>query len=213
LKHTIAALSCSAALVTSLSACGGGDDTSALPLQTGGASPSTTTTIRPSTTSPTAATTGPVALAAHSTHNFNGLTFVVNLPADIPAVSQPRMRLFSEFLQADGRTIAANKLDPAIARLASANVVKDEKPVTGGESVQGIGTVTYTIRTIHTVPNGGPTQVVGCLDQGRLLQVRKNGTQFDQDGDKNSTLKMTGTIERGTAGMKVTRFAFAAGPC
>jgi hypothetical protein len=29
------------------------------------------------------------------------------------------MRLFSEFLQADGRTTAANKLDPAIARLTT----------------------------------------------------------------------------------------------
>jgi hypothetical protein len=111
------------------------------------------------------------------------------------------MRLFSEFLQAVDRTAAANRLDPAIAGLASAEVVKKRRTVTGGESVQGIGTVTYTIRVIHTVPNGGPTQVVGCLDQGKLLQVRKNGTQFDQDGNNNSTLKMTGTIERGGEGL------------
>jgi hypothetical protein len=188
-------------LAGSLTACGGSGDKATLPAYTCGSSPSTTTTIRPTTTPPTATATGPVALTAHSTHDFNGLTFVVNLPADIPAASKPRMRLFSEFLQAVDRTAAANRLDPAIAGLASAEVVKKRRTVTGGESVQGIGTVTYTIRVIHTVPNGGPTQVVGCLDQGKLLQVRKNGTQFDQDGNNNSTLKMTGTIERGGEGL------------
>jgi hypothetical protein len=202
LKHTIAVLTCTAALVSSLTACG--------------YIPSRTTTIRPTTTPPTANTTGAVALAAHSTYDYNGLTFVVNLPADIPAASQPYMRLFSEFLQADGRTMATNKVDPAIARLASAAVAAEYKYWIVGESVQGIGSVTYTFSLFSKVitnPPDYPIDFIGCLDQSKLRQVRKNGTHFDDNGNKDNTLNVVATIDRGTIGLTVTRFTFDDRPC
>jgi hypothetical protein len=215
LKHTIAALSCTAALIASLTACSSGGDKSTPPTRTSGSSPSTTTTTRPTTAPPTSATTpkGLVALDAQSTHNYNGLKFVVNLPADIPAASRPNMRLFSLFLQADGRTTAKNKLDPAIARLASADVVALYKYWTVGESVQGIGTVIYTITKVTSGPHGSPTYFSGCLDQSKLRQVRKNGTHFDDDGNKDNTLKVLATIDLGMTGHTVTKFTFDDGPC
>jgi hypothetical protein len=213
LKHTIAVLSCSAALVASLTACGGGGDTSTLPQPAGGSSPSTTTTIRPTTTPPTDTTTGPVAWAAHSTYDYDGLTFVVNLPADIPAASQPYLRLFSEFLQADGRTMATNKVDPALARLASAAVAAEYKYWIVGESVQGIGSVIYTFSKVITNPPGYPISFSGCLDQSKLRQVRKNGAHFDDNGNKDNTLNVVATIDRGKTGPTVTRFTFDHGPC
>jgi hypothetical protein len=213
LKHTIAALSCTAALVASLTACGSGDDKPTLPLATGGSSPSATATSRPTTAPPAATATGPVALAAQSTYDYNGLKFVVNLPPDISAASRPRMRLFSEFLQGVGRTTAANKLDPSLAGLTTADVLKERRSMTGGDSVQGIGVVTLTLSRVDTVPHGGPTQIYGCLDQSKLLQVRKDGTQFDEDGDNNSMLKMSATIERTATGSKVSKFDFTDGPC
>ena len=211
LKHTIAVLTCTAALVSSLTACG--DDTSTLPQPTGGSSPSATTTIRPTTTPPTATTTGPGVLASHSTYNYNGLTLVVNLPTDIPAASQPYMRLFSEFLQADGRTMATNKVDPAIARLASAAVVVEYNYWIVGESVQGIGSVIYTFSKVITNPPGYPISFSGCLDQSKLRQVRKNGTHFDDNSNKDHKLNVVATIDRGKTGPTVTRFTFDNGPC
>jgi hypothetical protein len=215
LKHTIAALSCTAALIASLTACSSGGDKSTRPTRTSGSSPSTTTTTRPTTAPPTSATTpkGLVALDAQSTHNYNGLNFVVNLPADIPAASRPSMRLFSLFLQADGRTTATTNLDPDIARLASATVVAQYKRWTGGESVQGIGTVIYTITKVTSGPHGSPTYFSGCLDQSKLLQVLKNGTHFDDNGTRNNTLKVSATIELGVTGPAVTKFRFPDGPC
>ena len=59
-----------------------------------------TATGQPATTALTSpASTGPPALAAHSIYNYRGLTFVVDLPADVPAAALPRMRTFSDFLQ------------------------------------------------------------------------------------------------------------------
>lgn len=200
MKHTIAVLTCTAALVSSLTACG--DDTSTLPQPADGSMPSTTTTAR-----------GPGVLATHSTYDYNGLTLVVNLPADIPAASQPYLRLLSELLQADGRTMAANKVDPAIARLATAAVVAEYEYWIVGESVQGIGSVTYTFTEVINNPPGYPISLSGCLDQSRLRQVRKNGTHFDDNASKDAKIKAVATIDRGKAGPVVTRFDFDDGPC
>ena len=154
-------------------------------------------------------------MATHSTYDYNGLTLVVNLPADIPAASQPYLRLFSEFLQADGRTMAANKVDPAIPRLASAVVVAEYKNWIVGESVQGIGSVIYTFSEVINNPPGYPISFSGCLDQSKLRQVRKKGTHFDDNvnGNKDNLLNVVATIDRGKAGPTVTRFTFDHGPC
>jgi hypothetical protein len=215
LKHTITAVSCAAALVASLAACGSGDDKSALPSNNGGSIPSTTATSRPTTTPPTATAatgSGPVALAAHSTYAYGGLKVRVNLPADIPTASRPSMRLFSEFLQARGRTTARNKLDPALPRLASADVVKYLEGTNVAESVQGIGSVILTISKIQTVA-GHTTVVTGCLDQSKLVQVRKDGSHFVAGAKTKPTLKMTANINRRMTGSQVTLYTFAAGPC
>jgi hypothetical protein len=95
-KHTIGAVACATALVASLAACGGGDNTAALPSHTAGSSPSTTATSPPATTPPTAA--GAVALPASSTYMYGALEVIVNLPTDVPSASRPSMRVFSEFL-------------------------------------------------------------------------------------------------------------------
>ena len=134
MKHTIGALTCSVGLVVSLAACGGGGDSKAAqPSHPAGSSPSTTASSLPTTTAtsgpaatpptPPPTTSGPAALPAHSTYNYRGLTFVVDLPADISAASLPRMRIFSDFLQGLGRTTAQNKLDPSLSKLASPAIV------------------------------------------------------------------------------------------
>lgn len=212
MKHSIAALACAAALVVSLSACGGADKKAALPSTT--ATPSTTAASQPTTTPPTASATasGPVALVPHSTYTYGGLKLVVNLPAEIPSESRPSMRVFSEFLQADGRTTARSKLDPALTGLAAANVVKDTQASITAESVQGIGSVTYTVSKVQTVTHG-PTLITGCLDQSKLVHVRKDGSHFVAQAKKYPTLKMTANIKPGQGGPEVTLFAFADGPC
>jgi hypothetical protein len=123
------------------------------------------------------------------------------------------MRVFFEFLQANGRTTARNKLDPSVADMASADVVKETQDTVGPVSVQGIGTVSYTIRKVQSA---GPyyALVTGCLDQSKLVQVRKDGSHFVDTATKaHPTLKMTAELNRGMRGPQVTRFAFAVGSC
>ena len=227
MKNSLVVAACTGMLVASLVACGGSDDKSGLPTFPPGSSPSAsapsqpmattspaTGTSQPTATSPATGTkSGPAPLAAKSTYTYDGLKLTVNLPSEIPARSRPSLRLFSEFLQADGRTTAKNKLDPALAGLASSNVVKNAKAVTGGESVQGIGAVSYTVSKIQT-GSSGLTLINGCLDQGKLVQVRRDGSHFVDAATKaNPTLKLTATISPGTAVPRVTSFTFSAGSC
>jgi len=210
-KRTLAALTCAVSLVAGLTACGGEENKAALPRYTGGSSPSSTVTSSP----PAAARpkeTGPVALVAHSTYTYGALTLVVNLPAHIPGASLPGLRLFSEFLQSAGRTTARNKLDPAVSRLASANVVKSVQGTVVPGSVQGIGSVTYTVRQVRTGTSGF-TMITGCLDQSKLVQVHKDGAHYgDPSAKKYPKLKMTADVSPGPTGRKVTSLTFPE-PC
>jgi hypothetical protein len=207
-KRLPPALACAFVLVAVLAACGGEAEKSGVPTFTGGSNPSTTATSPPTATAPTKEH---AELAAHSTYTYGGLSFVVNLPADLPKASRPNIRLFSEFLQSDGRSTSRNRLDPAMAQLASAAVVK-QTPITP-ESVAGIGSVTYTVSTVHSGASGF-TVLTGCLDQSRLVQVRKDGSHFvDANTKKDPTLKMTANVGHGITGPQVTLFRFAAGSC
>jgi hypothetical protein len=216
-NRTLAAVARTAALVAGLTACAGGDDKSTLPSYTGGSTPPTTTTSRPATTPPTATATatGPVALVAHSTYTYGGLKVMVNLPADIPSASRPSMILSSEFFQGVGRTMASNKLDPSLTDLASAEVVKYIQGAVVPGSVEGIGSVIFTISKVQTVA-GRTTEATVCVDQSKLVQVRKDGSHFldtDTNGKRNPTVKMTATINRGMTGPKLTQLRSAAGTC
>jgi hypothetical protein len=212
-KQTIPVLACAVTLVASLAACGG-DQGSALPVYTGGSASATTAVTRsPLTAAPTPSAKGPVALAAHSTYTYGGLTVVVNLPADLPAVSRPRMQLFSDVLQAVGRTTAQNKLDPSLSRLATENVVKYVRTFVEVGSVQGIGPLTFRITSVHTIPDG-PTLVSGCADQSKLVQVRKDGSHYvDANVKKYPVVKMSGQINPGNAGPRVSLFSYSVGTC
>jgi hypothetical protein len=219
-KQTIRVLACAVVLVVSLAACGG-DQGSALPLYTGGSAPATTDVTRPVTSAPTASAKGPAgagaegpaALAAHSTYTYGGLTVVVNLPADLPAVSRPRVQLFSEVLQAVGRTTVQNKLDPSLSRLATEDVLRYVRTFVEVGSVQGIGQLTFRITSVHTVPNG-PTLVSGCADQSELVQVRKDGSHYvDANVKKYPVVKMSGQINPGNAGPRVSLFSYSVGTC
>ncbi len=213
MKHTLAALTCTLGLVASVAACGGGGDKASLPIYTRASSPSTTATSGATPTTPPPTATGPVALAASSTYTYGGLKVVVNLPTDVPSASRPSLRFFSEFLQAVGRTKASNKVDPSVSGLASARVVEYLQSTTGGESVQGIGTVTYTISQIHA-GTSGVALVTGCLDQSKLVQVRKDGSHFvDAAGKKYPTLKLRADINPGEKGPEVSAYSFAVGSC
>jgi len=212
LKHSTATLSCTAMLVLSVAGCGGSDAKATLPAYTGGSSPSATTSA-PTTTAPAPTATGPVALVEHATYNYDGLKVTINLPANIPKASRPSMRLFSEFLQSDAKSTARNKLDPAMADLASAEVVKSVKDTNGGPSVQGIGSVVYTISKVQSAGTDY-SLVTGCLDQSKLVQVRKDGSRYvDSNTRKYPRLKLKADINRSTRGLRVTTFNFVAGTC
>lgn len=218
MKRALPALACATALFASLAACGGGAEKSGLPTFTGGSSPtaSATSGLAPTATKPpvTEGATEPVALAAHSTYNYGGFRAVVNLPRDIPRRARPSIQLFSQFLQADARTTAHSKLDPSVAKLASANVVKDTKATTvGQEAMRGTGSVTYTVNRVQT-PVPGFALISGCLDQSKIVMIREDGSHFvDPNSKRNPTLKMTATIAPGNAGPRVTTFTFVAGSC
>ena len=213
MKHTFAGLTCAAMMVASLAACSGSDDKSTLPTYTGSSRPSATTTSPPATTAPTPARSGPVPLVPHATYMYGALKVVVDQPANIPKASRPSMRLFSEFLQARGRTTARNKLDPSMVDLASADVVKYVRDTTDGQAVQGIGSVTFTISKLQSA-GSDYTLVTGCLDQSKLVQVRKDGSRYvDPNTKKYPRLKMKADINRSTRGLRVTMFTFVAGTC
>jgi hypothetical protein len=214
LKRTLAALSCTAALVASLAACGSADDKPTLPLHPSGSTPSTAAANQPTTAPPTATTTTkPAALPAHSTYEYDGLTMVVNVPANTPSASRPSMQSFSAFLQGVSRTTAQNQLDPALSNLGSVSVVKFVKGFVDPGSIQGIGELIFTIRYIHYAPDG-TTRVTGCVDQSTLLQVRKDGSRFvAASTSKYPRSKMLATISPGKSVPIVTRLAFTAGTC
>jgi hypothetical protein len=212
-KHTIAAITCAGTLIASLAACGGGDAKSAQPSLSSSSKTATNRATPPAKPLPTGTKPGPAALPAHSTYTYGGLKVAVNLPADIPSASRPSLQLFSDFVQAMGRTTAWEKLDPTLSRLASADVVKDRKATITAGSTQGIGSVTYTIREVQTGTSGF-TMITGCLDQSELAHLRKDGSHFVAAGaKKHPTLNMTAIISRGATGSKVTSFTFAVGPC
>lgn len=213
MKHRILVLTCAVTLVAGLAACGGDGADASLPIYTGGPHPAATTGTRPVTTAPTEKATGPAALPARSTYTYGGLKVIVNLPADVPGASRPSVRVFSDLLQGVGRTIARDIYDPSVSEVASPAVVKFVRTFAGGEPAQGIGSVIFTISSVRTVPYGS-THVSGCLDQSKLVQVRKDGSHFvGANTKKNSTLKMTGEINPGIAGPPVRLLAFAAGTC
>ncbi len=214
MKHTLRAVTSAVVLVASLAACGGGDEAS-LPIYTGGSVPSTTATSGPATTTPppTSTATGPVALAASSTYTYGGLKVVVNLPTDVPGASSSSLRLFSDFLQGVSRTIARNKLDPAVSSLASAEMVKYVSSFTEDASVQGIGSMKYTISKVQT-GSSGVAVITGCADQSKLVQVRKDGSHYVGSGVKKyPTLTMTANINPSSQGPRVTAFTISAGSC
>ena len=212
MKHPVAVSVCVAGLVVTLSGCGS-DAKAGMPVYTGGSSPSTTATTRPATTPTTATSDGPLALVAHSTNTYGGLKVDVNLPTDIPSVSRPSMRLFSEFLQSDARTTARNKLDPAMSALASAAVVQDTQSTIGAGPVAGIGSVVYTVSTVQATTSGFAV-ITGCLDQSKIISVRKDGSHYvDSNARNDPTLKMSADISPGLRGLRVTTYTFTLGSC
>ena len=210
MKHPVAVSVCVAGLVVTLTGCGS-DAKAGLPMYTGGSSPSTTATSRPATTPTTATIDGAVALGVHSTYTYGGLKLVVNLPSDIPNVSRPSMLLFSDFLQGVGRTTAQNKLDPFLSALASADMVKYVQSSIEPTSVQGIGTVIYTVNQVQSTRSGFAA-ITGCVDQSKLVQVRKDGTRFVAEAKTYPTLKMAADISPGLRGLRVTHLDFS-GSC
>lgn len=218
MKQTLAALACAAAMVASLAACDGASDKAALPSGTGGSSPSATAASQASATTPTSArptgtAAGPLSLAARSTTAYGGLKLVVNQPKNMSSPSRPRMRLFFAFLQGVGRTKAQNRLDPSVSRLASASVVRSVQTLTDAGSVQAIGSVTFTVSKVQTGTTG-IALISGCLDQSKVVQVRKDGSHYvAADVKKSPTRKMTAKINPGKPGPRVTAFTMAAGAC
>lgn len=216
-KQTFAAAVCATALVASLSACSG-EGSKAAPVGKTSSSPLTATTSRPvantpTTTKPKGKATAPLLPAGQATNTYGGLKVVVNLPTDISSASRPRVRLFSAFLQAVGRTTAQNKIDPSVSRLASVNVVKSVQAFAVHQSAQAIGSVTFTVSTVQT-GTSGMSVINGCVNQSKVVQVRRDGSHYvTADVKKYPTRKMTAGITPGKAGPKVTVFTFAPGTC
>lgn len=215
MKHILTAAVCSATLVASLAACGGSDK-AAISNATASSNPSTTGTSQPTMPPTTTATTnaGPVILAAHSTYTYSGLSVVVNLPADIPNESRSSLVLASDFLQALGRTMAGNKLDASVKGLSSPEIVRYIQTAVVPGSVQGIGLVTFTISQVQTV--GKTTGATVCVNQSKLVQVRKDGSQFfdtDTNGRRSPSIKLRADINRGPTGPKMARLTSTPGTC
>ena len=71
----------------------------------------------------------------------------------------------------------------------------------------------YTASQVQTGTSGF-TIITGCLDQSKVVQVRKNGSHFlDPSAKKHPTLKMTADLSPGLTGHKVTASRFALGSC
>ena len=212
LKHTIAVLSCAAALVASLTACSGSGDKSTLPTFTGSSGPSATTSP-PTTIAPAPTSSGPVALIEHATYNYDGLKVTVNLPTNIPEGARSSMLVSSEFFQGVGRTFARNELDPSVRNLSSPEIAKYIQTVVVPGAVQGIGSLDVTISKVRTAA-GRFTSATVCVDQSKVVQVRKYGSHFvDPNAKKYPTFKMTAELNRGMAGTKLTRLISVAGTC
>jgi hypothetical protein len=123
------------------------------------------------------------------------------------------MRIFSVVLQGAGQTIAQNKLAPSLPLLATADVVRYIQTSIEKGSVATIGSMIFTVSTVHT-STPGPTQITGCLDQSKLVQVRKDGSHFVAATTmKIPTLKMTATVYPGNTGGAVNHLSFAPGSC
>jgi hypothetical protein len=215
-KHAVVTTTCAVALVASLSGCGGSaSDKPPLPGRTGASGPSATPPDQPTTTSPTAGGTSPgqAALAAHSTYKYGDLVVVVNLPPDIPARARPGVQLFSDFLQGVSRTTAENKLDPSLAAMASADVVRYVRTFVEAGSARGVGSVVFTVDKVQA-SNSGIGVIAGCLDQSQLVQVGRDGARFvDAKTKKYPTLTMTADINAGPRKHQVSHFAYAVGTC
>jgi hypothetical protein len=211
-KPAIAAVALAVALVAGLTACGGADSTSTLPTFTGGSSPSTTATTAPAMTPPTTATaTGPAALAAHSTYTYGDLVVVVNLPEEIPRVSLPSLRLFSEFLQSAGKTLAGNKADPQLGRLASPQIAKY---LTGGmdpKADHSAGSLTFTVTKIQPAGTHFVT-ISGCMDQSKAFPMDSAGKRIAHS-TQNPILAIKGEVSESGQIARVSGFAFAKGSC
>jgi hypothetical protein len=125
------------------------------------------------------------------------------------------MLVSSEFFQGVGRTMAHNKLDPAVADLASSDVVRYIQTAIVPGSVQGIGSVVFTISKVQTAAGRFTTAIV-CVDQSELVQVRKDGSHFldtDSNGKRSPTVKMSAEINRGMRGTRLARLTSAKGTC
>lgn len=211
LKRTFAGLACATMAAATLAACGGSGAKATVPSYTGPPTPSATASTAPTTTAPTA--TGPAALVEHSTYRYGGLKVMVNLPADIPGAAAPKVRLFSEFLQGVGRTTAENRLDPSVASLASASVVKYVRTFIQSATTRTIGSMVFTVSKVKT-GSAGFALITGCIDQSKVVQVLKDGSHLvDADTKKYPTLKMTAQVNPGSMGAKVVGFSFAAESC
>jgi hypothetical protein len=212
-KRALPALTCAAALVASLAACGGGAENSGLPTFTGGSTTSPSATNGPAPESRASATPdGPLALTGHSTNTYGGLKLIVNLPNDMPKSSLPSMRVFSQFLQAVGRTSARNKLDPSLSKLASPDIVTFVETFIEKGSAQGTGSMVFTVDRVRA-NKVGFTVVNGCVDQATLVQVRADGSRYVAGAKTNPTLRMKATIIPGDRGRTVTALNMAAGSC
>lgn len=209
MKQSITTVTCAAALVASLAACGGGGDGKATPpIDTAG--PARSTSATGGVTTPPS----PAVLGGQSTYSYGGLKVLVNLTAGIPNGARPNAIRFSTFLQSVGRTMARNKLDAVVPAIATPDVVKSVQSLIGKGSDQGIGSVTFKVREVKTTGKSGQALITGCLDQSKLVQVRPNGSRFvDANVKKHPALKMTATTDRVTIGLKVTRLAFVDGAC
>lgn len=213
MKHVLATTACAALLFGSLTACGSSDSKSTLPAYTGGSTPSATATTSAATTAPTASATGPIALVPHATYTYGGLRVVVDQPASIPSASRPAMRLFSDFLKAIDQTTAKNRLDPSLAGLASPDVVKYVQTFVVPGSVEGLGLVTHTVTKIEA-RDVRTTRVTFCVDQSKVVQVRKDGSRFvDPNASKDPRIKMRADIFRGMTGPEVTFLTPVTGTC
>jgi len=210
-KHALAATTCAALLLGSLTACGSSDSKSTLPASTSGSTPSATST-HPATTAPTASPSGEVPLVPHSSFTFGRLKVVVDQPANLPKASRSSMMVLSEFLQGMGRTSARNILDPALKDVAATDVVKYVQTSVTPGSVEGIGSLSFTISRVQAM-DVRTTRATLCLDQSKFVQVRKDGSQFvDASVKKFPRLKMRVDIFRGLTGPEVTGLV-AKGSC
>jgi len=123
------------------------------------------------------------------------------------------MIVFSEFLKAIDRTNARNKLDPTLENIASTDVVNYVKTFVVPGAVEGIGSVKYKVIKVETL-DSRTTRATFCLDQSKVVQLRKDGSHFvDSGATKYPRIKMKANLYLGMTGPEVTKFTFADGAC